>query len=169
MSRRNSARIANESTRTPGPSRGPGVVTPQVRMMNDVTVHPLTVIGLRQSDDEETPPRIVLEDETGRQLEIIIGACEALSIQMALDNITMGRPFTHDLFVSLVDRLDGTVQRVVIDDLSMGTYYARLTLKSPAGAATLDCRPSDGIAIALRTKSPILASELVMTGGDPNA
>jgi hypothetical protein len=128
----------------------------------DNSLHPLTVVGIRQPNEQK--PQLLLEDAHGRPLEIPIGLCEALAIQLALEQTKIGRPLTHDLLLVLADRLSAPVKRVVIDDLSQGTFFARLILESPDGEIGLDCRPSDGIAVALRAKIPILATEEVITG-----
>jgi bifunctional DNase/RNase len=126
-------------------------------------LHPLSVIGLRQPQDDQ-PPVLVMQDDLGRNLEIAIGLCEALAIQLALNKTAIGRPLTHDLILSIADHLQVTPLRVVIDDISKGTYYARLILTSEDGDLSLDCRPSDGVAIALRAEVPILAAETVLLG-----
>ncbi|MHB9022811.1 MAG: bifunctional nuclease family protein [Armatimonadota bacterium] len=128
----------------------------------DSTLHPLTVVGIRQQDEQK--PLLLLEDEHGRQLEIPIGLCESLAIQLALEQTKIGRPLTHDLLLVLADRLRAPVKRVVIDDLSQGTFFARLILDSLDGEIGLDCRPSDGIAVALRAHVPIMATEEVIAG-----
>jgi hypothetical protein len=71
---------------------------------------------------------------------------------------------THDLLLSLADHLETTIESVVIDDYSKGTYYARLILNTADGPISLDCRPSDGIAVALRANVPIVATESVILG-----
>lgn len=131
--------------------------------MVDANLHPLTVLGIRQSAEQE-PPVLMMQDEQGRQLDIYIGLCEALAIQLAINKTVVGRPLTHELFLSIADQLDSHIDHVVIDDVSKGTYYARLIVESDNGEITLDCRPSDGIALALRANIPIFASETVITG-----
>ena len=124
--------------------------------------HPLTVVGIRQR--EQDPPLLILRDDCGRTLEMTIGLCEALSIEMALNGAVAVRPLTHDLLLSLTEHLETPVERVVIDDYSMQTYYARFVLTTPDGPISLDCRPSDGIAVALRAHIPIEATEDVILG-----
>jgi len=125
-------------------------------------LHPLSVIGIHQR--EQDPPLLVLQDERGRPLEMTIGLCEALSIEMALNGAAALRPLTHDLLLSLTEHLETPVERVVIDDYSKQTYYARFILTTPDGPVSLDCRPSDGIAVALRAHVPIEATDAVMLG-----
>ena len=131
--------------------------------MTNPDLHPLTVIGIRQIN-EETAPVLVMQDDRGRGLEIGIGLCEALAIQLALNKTAVGRPLTHDLILSLADHLETQVAQVVIDDFSKNTYFARLVLYTEDGEVSLDCRPSDGIALALRSDIPIYAAEGVMIG-----
>lgn len=122
------------------------------------SLHPLSVEGIFQSADDETP-LLRLRDDRGRLLEFPIGLCEGLAIQMALDNQYPERPFTHDLLVTIASHLDAHITRVIIDDFSNGTYYARLILTTKDGPLNLDCRPSDAVAIALRVKVPIFAND----------
>ena len=131
--------------------------------MVDNELHALTVIGIRHAGEQE-PPLLVMQDERGRHLEIYIGLCEALAIQLALNKTVVGRPLTHDLFLSIAEQLDARVEHLVIDDVSKGTYYARLLLATAEGEAPLDCRPSDGIALALRAHITIFATDAVMLG-----
>lgn len=131
--------------------------------MAESDLHPLTVEGLIQRNEGESPV-LVLRDELERVLEIPIGLCEALAIQRALVHEDSGRPLTHALMLNIAVRLHASISRLVIDDYSNGTYYARLILNSPNGSLMLDCRPSDGIALALRVHAPIFASDLVMQG-----
>jgi len=131
--------------------------------MEDYELHPITVIGVNQQSEQEAP-MLVLEDDLDRQFELSIGLCEALAIQLAVNGTAVGRPLTHDLLLSLADHLDATVDSMVIDDFSNGIYYARLILRTPDGPISLDCRPSDGIAVALRARVPILATDPVIAG-----
>ena len=107
-------------------------------------------------------PVVLLEGEGGRVLQIFIGVAEALSIHSALKNEIAPRPMTHDLFVSVLDRLRIDVARVVVDDLNEGIFYARLFLKLNGEEIEIDARPSDSIAIALRTKSEIYVRTDIM-------
>jgi|Deesub1362A_J573_1020465.scaffolds.fasta_scaffold00036_158 hypothetical protein len=100
-------------------------------------------------------PVVLLEDTGGRILQIFIGVAEALSIHSALNNEIAPRPMTHDLFVSVLDRLKVDVEKIVVDDLNEGIFYARMFLKIDGEEVEVDARPSDSIAIALRTRSDI--------------
>ncbi len=129
--------------------------------MADNPLHPLTVVGVQQGEERESP-LLLLEDDLGRTVEIPIGICEALAIQRVLDGQQSVRPLTHDLMLVLAERLEAPLSRAIIDDVSGGTYYARIILNAPEGPITLDCRPSDAVAFALRARAPILAGNTVM-------
>lgn len=135
--------------------------------MTEHVLHPLLVEGIIQHNDDEAP-HILLRDNRSRPLEIAIGLCEAKAIQMGLDNEPSPRPMTHDLMLVIANQLDAQVTRVVIDDISGGTYFARLTLTTPTEVIHLDCRPSDGIALAIRARAPILATAAVIEDGGNN-
>jgi len=130
--------------------------------MTHPDLHPLTIIGVRQLTEEESPV-LVMQDDIGRGLEIGIGLCEALALQLAINKTAVGRPLTHELILSLADHLEALPAQVIIDDVSKDTYFARLILFTAEGEVSLDCRPSDGIALALRSEIPILVKDSVMT------
>ncbi|MEE9163032.1 MAG: bifunctional nuclease family protein [Candidatus Neomarinimicrobiota bacterium] len=106
---------------------------------------------------------ILLKEMTGeRFLPVIVGSFEAQSIALALEDVKMPRPMTHDLFISILEDLSVEVSEVVISELQEGTFYSRISLISQVGAANIDARPSDAIALALRVGAPIYASDTVM-------
>ena len=107
---------------------------------------------------------IILKEISGtRQLPIIVGVFEAQSIALAIEQVKMPRPMTHDLFVRLLTRVGISVQEVVINDLIEGTFYAQIIVNNKANKTIkIDSRPSDAIAIALRTDADIMVSEAVM-------
>lgn len=129
-------------------------------MADEQALYEVQVLGVRQYEQQEA--LLMLEDTAGRELEIPVGLCEGLAIQLALAGTSVGRPLTHDLLLILAEELDAPVGRVLIDDYSQGTFYARLMLTTPEGEIALDCRPSDAIATALRAHAPIYATEAVM-------
>ena len=114
--------------------------------------------------DASTVPAVVLADDAGRLLPIYVGLWEAVSINSALNNEVPPRPFTHDLFVDLMGRFGIAVDRLSIDSIEEGVYYAHLTISAGGHTEALDCRPSDGIAVALRAKAPLFADEELFTG-----
>lgn len=97
-----------------------------------------------------------------RRLPIMIDPCNAHSISLPLDGAVPDRPLTHDLLKILVERLDAEIERVVIDDLWSTTYYAKIIVSRKDEEMEIDCRPSDAIAIAVRTQAPIYVSESIM-------
>ena len=107
-------------------------------------------------------PVVVLRAEDGRVLPIYIGFAEAASIYSALNRYFPPRPMTHDLLVDIISKLNGKVEKVVIDDLIETTFYARIVLKRDDKEIEIDARPSDSIAIALRIPCPIYIDPKVL-------
>jgi bifunctional DNase/RNase len=106
---------------------------------------------------------VILRDDQGhRWLPIVVGSTEAQAIALQLEKITPPRPLTHDLMKNLLDSIEVRVSRVVVNDLRENTYYALIGLKMNGNHAEIDARPSDAIALALRTQAPIFVSEEVM-------
>ena len=105
---------------------------------------------------------IVLIDETGRTVRMVIGAVEWLSIQMAKENDYPDRPLTHDLIRNILDRLGFTVDRILIDDLWHDVFYAKIFLHRGEEMIEIDSRPSDAIAMATRYGAPMYMSESVL-------
>ncbi|NQS90666.1 bifunctional nuclease family protein [Patescibacteria group bacterium] len=108
-------------------------------------------------------PVIILKEKKGEKtLPIWIGLFEAQSIALALENVKPPRPLTHDLAKSLIEKLKGKVDRIVINDLKNNTFYARIMIKQDGENIQVDSRPSDAIALALRLKVPIYINEVVL-------
>ena len=108
---------------------------------------------------------IVLLKETGgaeRMLPIFIGGPEATAIALAMDEVEPPRPMTHDLFKQVLDELGVRLERITVTDLREKTFYAELELKAADGTRTISSRPSDAIALAVRTGTPIFANESVL-------
>jgi len=116
---------------------------------------------------------ILKESEHDRYLPIWIGPWEASAIAMKLQGLTADRPLTHDLFASALENLGVRVDRVVISTLAEETYHARLHLERDGTVFEIDSRPSDALALAVRTGGRIFASEAVLEqaalGGDGTA
>ena len=93
---------------------------------------------------------------------IIIGQTEAQSIMIGLANHTMPRPLTHDLIISVIRHINVTISRIEITDLKDGTFFARLVLNRGGEDISIDSRPSDCIALAVRLKCPIYIDESVV-------
>ncbi len=117
------------------------------------------VVGIRIDDSGNSPVLILKELSTqGRVLEIWIGAVEAGAIAMAQQEVQAPRPLTHDLIVNILSTLNVNLVTVRINELSYGVYLAELVLSD---GSRIECRPSDGVAIAIRTDAPILVAEEV--------
>jgi hypothetical protein len=118
-------------------------------------------------DNRNSSYIVVLKDDSGsRILPIWIGAAEGNSIAMAMSNIKAARPLTHDLIASIFDRLEIEIARVVISDLVDNTFYASLYLLHNNKEFHIDSRPSDAIAIAIRSGAPVFVEEDVIAKQD---
>ena len=119
----------------------------------------LTVVGVRVELPSQQP--IVLLKEAGgdRYLPIWIGAVEATAIAFAQKGVVTQRPMTHDLLKDLLEALDRPLQSVTISDLRDGVFYAELAFD---GGVTVSARPSDAIALAMRTGATIRGQEAVL-------
>jgi bifunctional DNase/RNase len=113
-------------------------------------------------NDATTVPLVVLNDGGEQCLPIFIGLWEAVSINSAKNKEILSRPFTHDLFLELVGKFSITIHYLQIDSIEDGVYYAQLVLSTDHHKEYLDCRPSDGIALALRADVPIFVDENVL-------
>lgn len=108
-------------------------------------------------------PIVILKDaDDQRTLPIWVGPVEANAIAIQMENITTPRPMTHDLLVRVMADLGATVDRVVVADLSENTFYAQLILRRGDEVVVVDARPSDALALALRTKARVFVSEHVL-------
>lgn len=122
--------------------------------MVEVTVQSL---GL---DRASNTPVVILREKAGaRMLPIWIGPSEASSIAMELAGMKFSRPLTHDLFTSIIGGLGGELRRVLITRVVENTYFAELLIHRDAEVFSVDARPSDSIAIALRTGAAIFTSD----------
>ena len=122
----------------------------------------MTIKGL-MVDPVTNMPIIILRDEAGgRVLPIWVGIFEANAIALQIENITTPRPMTHDLLRNIIHDLQATVEKIVVCDLKENTFYALIHLQTAAGPVAIDARPSDAIALALRTRAPILVDERVI-------
>lgn len=108
-------------------------------------------------------PIVLLKDASDRRaLPIFIGQDQAKAIIGALENQTPPRPLTHDLMVNLLEAWNMGIERVIIHSLQKDTFYAVLVVQQGETKKEIDCRPSDAIAIALRTNAPIWVLEEVV-------
>lgn len=120
------------------------------------------VVGLSLDDTSKAPILVLRNTATEELLPIWIGAMEAMAISVALNSVDVPRPLTHDLLLNTVSALGAHLVGVDIIDVREGTYYAELNLVVHGQHQRVDCRPSDGIALALRASVPILVSEHVL-------
>jgi bifunctional DNase/RNase len=108
-------------------------------------------------------PIIILKDLDGKDtVPIWIGLLEASAIATVLEDIKFSRPMTHDLFVNVMKNLDVTIKEIVVNDLRDNTYFATIYLTVGAKDYEIDSRPSDAIAIALRSEAKIFMEETVI-------
>jgi uncharacterized protein len=118
-------------------------------------------LGLDQVS--KTPVVILQELEGERMLPIWIGPSEASAIAMELAGMKFSRPLTHDLAVALIRGLGGTLQRVIITRVQDNTYFAELVIQRGTELISIDARPSDSIAIALRMQARLYTNEDLLT------
>lgn len=115
-------------------------------------------------DEKRQDQVIVLKEKGGdRQFPIVIGFLEASSIKMKISGIEVPRPMTHDLLVNVIEGMGGKLNKLLIDQLIESTFHAKLEIQKADGTACqIDCRPSDGIALAVRTGADIFVEEEVL-------
>lgn len=119
----------------------------------------MAVSGLAIDERTHTPVVLLKEKDGTRMLPIWIGPSEASSIAIELTGRKFQRPLTHDLLKTVIEGLEAKVPRIAIVDLREKTYYAKVFLARGDEVLAIDARPSDCIALALRTKSPIFVRE----------
>lgn len=122
----------------------------------------MTIKGL-MVDPVTNVPIVILHDQEGlKVLPIWVGMHEANAIALQIENVSTPRPMTHDLLRNVVRDLNASVQRIVVSDLQENTFYALIYLSSNGDTVAIDARPSDAIALALRTRAPIFVEEAVI-------
>jgi len=122
----------------------------------------MTIKGL-MVDPITNTPIVILKDKDGdRVLPIWVGVFEANAIALQIENVATPRPMTHDLLRNIITDLDGQVDRIVVSDLKDNTFFALIHLTVKGEGVAVDARPSDAIALALRTRAPILVEESVI-------
>ncbi|MBI4538466.1 MAG: bifunctional nuclease family protein [Gemmatimonadetes bacterium] len=114
-------------------------------------------------DRSSNTPVVILQELSGKRvLPIWIGPGEASAIAMELAGMKFSRPLTHDLIVSVISGLGGALQRVLISRVVDNTYYAELIIRSGDNMISVDARPSDSIAVALRLRAKIFADDSLL-------
>jgi bifunctional DNase/RNase len=123
----------------------------------------MDILGLSTSPSSGGAYALILTESGGnRRLPIIIGTFEAQAIALELENIKPPRPMTHDLLKNIVESFDSDVEKVVINDLTEGTFFAQIHYHKNGDTIELDARPSDAIALAIRFGAPIYVSKHVI-------
>ena len=124
----------------------------------------MELVGVRVQMPTSTPI-LLLRETTGRRrvVPIYIGGPEAHAIDLALSGTPTARPMTHDLLAEVIESLGAALERIVVTELRDGTFFAELFLRDATGGVqTLSARPSDAVALAARTGSPIFAEEALI-------
>lgn len=121
------------------------------------------LMGVRMELPSNTPA-MDLREPTGqqRELAIFIGGPEAAAIAYALEGFRPPRPLTHDLLIETIESLGGSLEEVAITKIEDSTFFAELRVRRGMETITISCRPSDGVAVAVRTQCRILCSEDVL-------
>ena len=122
----------------------------------------VNIVGMSMDPTSNTPIIILKSLKDDQTIPIWIGLLEATSIASALQNIKFDRPMTHDLFKNFLEMLNTKVTKVEVCDLKDKTYYAKIHFDSVDRVFSMDARPSDAIAIALRFNAPIFVDEKVV-------
>ena len=118
-------------------------------------------IGGLVRDNRENPIVLLKATENGEVLPIWIGHAEALAIELQLQGKKFDRPLTHDLFKTAVESLGATVVKIAVTELRDNTFFAKIYLQRDTEVYAIDARPSDSIALAIRSAAPIYVSESV--------
>ena len=123
----------------------------------------MTVRGIALDPITNMPIIILKDPDERRALPIWVGIFEANAIALELEKVSTPRPMTHDLLKNILEGLGITVKQVIVNDLKENTFYAMIELNHNGGVITIDSRPSDAIALALRVNAPIFVTEKVVT------
>ena len=122
----------------------------------------MSVGGLTLDPVTKTPIVILKDTENKLNMPIWIGLLEATAMATEIEGIKMARPMTHDLLKTILGEVGGSVESVEITELKENTYYAAVNISLSGRQVMIDSRPSDAIALALRTKSPIYVAKAVL-------
>ena len=113
--------------------------------------------------DPSNMPIVILKDmEEERALPIWVGIFEANAIALGMEDVPVPRPMTHDLIKNILEKVQATVSRIVINDLEDMTFFAVILLSIDGNEVSIDSRPSDAIALALRVDAPIFVAKKVL-------
>ncbi|HLU99817.1 MAG TPA: bifunctional nuclease family protein [Acidobacteriota bacterium] len=118
--------------------------------------------GLMMDPITNSPIVILQDSQSGTLLPIWVGIFEANAIALQIERVDTPRPMTHDLLKNVLQHMDIQVEKIVVTELKDNTFYALIHLRRDGEALTIDSRPSDAIALALRTDAPIFVEEEVV-------
>lgn len=121
--------------------------------------------GVFAAENDGNIARYVVVTDESRRLRILIGPYEATAISLPLSGERPDRPMTHDLMKTMIERFGYEFERVVIDDLYNGIFYAKIQLSKEGESLEIDARPSDAVAMAVRFEAPIFVSEEILATG----
>jgi len=122
----------------------------------------MKVLGLALDSDTQAPVLILKDVDDRATLTIWIGAMEAMAISLTLNNVKLPRPMTHDLLLSAIQKMGGTVCAASVTQLKEGAYHALISVEKEGALIEIDSRPSDAVALALRAGAPILVAPAVL-------
>lgn len=121
---------------------------------------PVDFVGVQRHPETQSPVVLLNDPQSQGLVPIFIGEQEAQAIIMAIQSVATPRPLTHDTAVAVMRALDGDLERLIIDELSQNTYFGLLEIHRPDSPSVfVDVRPSDGIALAVRTGAAIWVSQ----------
>lgn len=127
----------------------------------------MTIKGLMVDPITNTPIVILRDKDGDRVLPIWVGVFEANAIALQIENVTTPRPMTHDLLRNVIQDLHASVEKIVVSDIQENTFFAVIYLLVHGQTITIDSRPSDAIALALRTRAPIFVEDTVIDHARP--
>ena len=125
-------------------------------------LHKASIAGMTMDPASNNPIVILKTDDDERVIPIWIGLLEATSIASVLQDVQFERPMTHDLLGIVIREMGGEVESVVVSALEEGVFHATLHIAMGEKKIEIDCRPSDGIALAARSSSPLHLDESVL-------
>jgi bifunctional DNase/RNase len=123
---------------------------------------PMSIKGLMMDPITNMPIVILHDPDSQRVLPIWVGVFEANAIALQIENVATPRPMTHDLLRNVLEELHARVDKIVVSDLRDNTFFAMIHLHVGADPLVIDSRPSDAIALALRTQAPIFVEDSVL-------
>ncbi len=123
----------------------------------------MRILGLSVDSTAKTPILLLQTEDEKQVLPIWIGSMEAMSISLALSGQSTPRPLTHDLMLSIMQNLEVAIEAIEIIDFRDGTFYAEILLLHAGKQLRIDCRPSDGVALAIKMEAPIFVSSEVLS------